>query len=280
MRGHTTGGRPSGARPAPGARRLGVAVSIVLVAGATAATATLARARNAPSSAAAAQDRAVSAAELARFLAGVRGLNPVACELALRAVDGRGNWWGRLGVAPGAVDTAAQGLVYDVMHGTLGADAVAPLRDALADADPCARRVAAPLLARVDAPGGVEALVAALRASAVGTRAAAAVGLGFAGRRHADPGGAAPALVAALRDADANVRTASAWALGRLSAREAVPALLEALRDARADVRESAAGALGEIEDPRAVDPLAAALRGDADPRVRRAAAWALGQMK
>lgn len=287
MRGHTTGGRPPGARPAPGARRPGAArvgavLSIFLVAGVMATSATLARARGAPGAAAAAEQQAVGAAEVTRLLAGVRGVNPVACELALRAVDGRGNWFGRFGAAPGAVDTAAQGLVHDVINGALGPEVIPPLRDALVDADPCVRRVAAPLLARVDAPGGVQALVSALRASAAGTREAAAIGLGFAGRRRADvePGGAAAALVSSLRDAEVNVRSAAAWALGRLEARDAVPALIAALRDAHVDVRESAAGALGEIEDPRAVEPLATALRGDADARVRRAAAWALGQIK
>jgi len=288
------GGRPSGARPAPGARAhapavritTAVAVSVFLVAGAVAMRASAGRARGAPSAAAAVLEPEVGPAEIARLLAGVRGATPIACELALRAVDTQGGWFGRYGTAPGAVDTAAQGLVHDVTNGVLGPDVVPPLRDALTDADACVRRTAAPLLGRVEGTAGVDALVAALRASASGTREVAAIGLGFAGRRRtetaaASAGAAAgPALIAALRDGEAEVRTAAAWALGRLEVHDAVPALMTAMRDPSAWVRESAAAALGEIEDPRAVEPLATALTGDADPRVRRAAAWALGQMK
>jgi hypothetical protein len=292
------GGRPPGARPAPGARppapgagpavRLttAVAVSVFLVAGAVTTHVSTGRARGAPSAAAAVLEPEVGPAQVARLLAGVRGASPIACELALRAVDMQGGWFGRYGSAPGAVDTAAQGLVHDVSNGVLNADVVPPLRDALADADPCVRRTAAPLLGRVEGTAGVDALVAALRASAPGTREVAAIGLGFAGRRRTEMAAAAagasagPALIAALRDGEAGVRTAAAWALGRLDVHDAVPALMTAMRDPSAWVRESAAAALGEIEDPRAVEPLAAALSGDAEPRVRRAAAWALGQMK
>jgi HEAT repeat protein len=45
-------------------------------------------------------------------------------------------------------------------------------------------------------------------------------------------------------------------------------------------VRRAVAYALGAIEDAAAVVPLTGALREDRDADVRRAAAWALGQIK
>jgi HEAT repeat protein len=52
-----------------------------------------------------------------------------------------------------------------------------------------------------------------------------------------------------------------------------------ALKDADPHVRRQAAWALGEIADPRAAGPLASALK-DASAEVRRQAAWALGEME
>jgi HEAT repeat protein len=71
----------------------------------------------------------------------------------------------------------------------------------------------------------------------------------------------------------------AAWALGELEQRAAVPPLVTALKERSALVRATAARALGELEDPAAVVPLTAALAGDGDVEVRRAAAWALGEI-
>ena len=92
---------------------------------------------------------------------------------------------------------------------------------------------------------------------------------------------AAEALVSAVRrDANEAVREMAAWSLSesdRSSA--AIDALGAALRDASPKVRRTAAWSLGNIGDSRAVDALVVAL-GDAEPGVRSAAAWALGNVE
>ncbi|AHG87779.1 HEAT repeat-containing PBS lyase [Gemmatirosa kalamazoonensis] len=210
------------------------------------------------------------------LLAAVRGTGPVACELAVRTVSGR-NWNGR-GGDPTSADTAARSLVDDVVTMNADASSVPSLRAALGDADACVRRVAAPLLGRVDDQAATDALLAALRDASAPTRVAGATGLAYGGRRRA--AAARDPLVAALRDADAGVRAASAWALGQLRVPGTTPLLVAALRDRDAAVRRAVAVALGSLEDAAAVDALVAALRDDADPLVRQAAAWALGQIK
>ena len=57
----------------------------------------------------------------------------------------------------------------------------------------------------------------------------------------------------------------------------AIPQLRRLIDDPRGDVREGATEALGHIADPAARQALQAALQSP-DPRVRRAAAEALGQ--
>jgi hypothetical protein len=264
-----TGGRPR-ARLAPGALAIAsVLASVLLV--------VLQRAPRARAAVVAEEgpggtpNGALDPRRVESFLTAVRGTGAVACELAVRSVSGR-NWNGRGG------DPAARTLVDDVLMRNADAAAVPALRTALGDADACVRRVAAPILGRVDDPSATRALLDALRDPSAPTRAAGATGLAYSGRRRAadvrDP------LVAALRDADAAVRAASAWALGELRVAGVTSAIAELLRDRDTGVRRAAAVALGSLEDPAAVAPLVTALRDDADPGVRQAAAWALGQLK
>lgn len=179
------------------------------------------------------------------FLGAVRGANPVLCDLAARSIDGRWGWSNGYGNVPaGSRDARTQEILRTVTSELQDPSVVPALRTALSDADPCVRRMAAPLLGRMNAPQAFAALQSALRAEDAATREMAALGLGFA-----DDARAVPGLVEALRDAVPAVRAMSAWALGA-------------------------------TEDPAAVAPLVAVLRGDADPAVRRAAAWALGQIE
>jgi hypothetical protein len=212
-------------------------------------------------------------AMLGVFLASVRGANPVLCVLAARAVDGRGGWNGDFGIPPFG-DERVRNVERAVVHGDLDATAVPTLRAALASDDACTRRMAAPLLGRVDHASAREALRQALRDPNAAVREGAALGLGFANDRSALSG-----LVAALGDGEERVRAMAAWALGELEQRAAVPPLVTALKDRSALVRATATRALGELEDPAAVVPLTAALAGDGDVEVRRAAAWALGEI-
>lgn len=146
----------------------------------------------------------------ADLLARVRGLDPVACELAARAVRSR-NWWG----GPAEPAASDDPRVAEIVRWALdagGPGAVPVLAAGLADADPCVRRVAAIRLGRIEDPAATGALVRALGSPQAGEREAAALGLGIA----EDPE-AVPALVRALEGDDSpRVRRAAAWALGEL----------------------------------------------------------------
>ena len=189
----------------------------------------------------------------AALLATVRGADPVVCELAVRAVDGRHGWSSTADELAGVGATLSplqratiQWAVDDGDDAGEGADPVVvePLAAALRDPDACVRRMAALKLGRTAHPRAVEALTAALAGAEPGLRAVGALGLGYA----EDPASIEP-LGRALGDASAEVRAAAAWALG-------------------------------EIEDPRAIPHLVPILQGDADPAVRRVAAWALGSIE
>ena len=183
-------------------------------------------------------------AAVVAFLAAVRGVDPVVCDLAVRTVDQGWGWGGAETPASAAArDARVREILRAVTRDLREATVVPPLRAGLSDTDPCVRRMSGPLLGRSSAPGAYAALEQALRAPDVETREMAALGLGVA-----DSAAAVPALVTALGDDSPRVRAMAAWALGR-------------------------------IEEPAAVEPLARALRSDADAVVRRTAAWALGQI-
>ena len=90
------------------------------------------------------------------------------------------------------------------------------------------------------------------------------------------------ALVRAMNDGDADVRLAAVQSLGEMDGDStAVTALSNALRsDSDARVRKMAAWALGQIESNAAVPALTYALQNDKDVDVRRTSVWALGQIE
>ena len=176
--------------------------------------------------------------------------------------------------------------------------ALAALRAALQnDKSPRVREAAASALGRVGADDpareasllsaqrlAVPVLIAALKDTASGTRAAAAESLGRLGQMSEE---AVPALVETFKDrkADRFVRGYAAFAIGRIDgggARAAVPALGAALVDAEApvEVRRSAAEALRALgtDAAGATEQLGQALK-DKSVAVRRTAAAALGQV-
>jgi HEAT repeat protein len=65
-----------------------------------------------------------------------------------------------------------------------------------------------------------------------------------------------------------------------VESRDATPALTRLLGDGQPRVRRAAARALGRIEDDTAIPALAQLLARDTDASVRRAAAWALGKIE
>lgn len=222
-------------------------------------------------------ERGVDSARVDELLRAARGANAVMCEMAATTVDGRSGWWSHLDAsfrAGGSSDAAARDVMAWVRHEQVDAAAVPLLRAALADPDWCVRRVAAPLLARVDAEPARQAMLAALEATDAVTREMGALALGF----DEDPR-SIPPLVARLRDDAPRVRATAAWALGEIENRQAVRPLIDALRDSDALVRESAARALGQVEDAAAVPALTDLLTSDGEAPVRRVAAWALGEI-
>ena len=207
-----------------------------------------------PAAQAQSADPAIPADSLAvALLATVRGSDSVVCELAVRAIDGRHGWSSTADelAGVGAPLTALQRATVQWAVGDEDGEpsgaaptSVAPLATALADADPCVRRIAALKLGRMRDPRGIDALRAALASSNADQRAIGALGLGYA----EDPA--------------------------------AIDALGGALDDASPDVRAAATWALGEIEDARAIPLLIPVLGEDEDPAVRRVAAWALGEIE
>jgi HEAT repeat protein len=205
-----------------------------------------------PEAEAAVTDPALSSDTLATaLLAMVRGADPVVCELAVRAVDGRHGWSSTVDELAGVGATLTP-LQRATVHWAVGdgkrmdrdAASIEPLAAGLRDVDPCVRRMAALKLGRTRAPRAIAELRAALTAPDPGLRAAGALGLGYA----EEPG-----------------------TLGDLA---------DALGDDSAAVRATAAWALGSIEDERAIPRLLPVLSDDADPNVRKAAAWALGEIE
>jgi hypothetical protein len=88
-------------------------------------------------------------------------------------------------------------------------------------------------------------------------------------------------LARALTDSDVDVRIEAAQSLGQMDGDSvAIAALSRALReDADARVRKMAAWALGNIEDEAGLPALTYALKNDRDLEVRRTSVWALGQI-
>ena len=182
-------------------------------------------------------------AALSRLLASVRGANPLSCELASRMVDGRSFWnsGGRSGLVE--MDSAASALIRWVHSRHTDGRVVPRLIASLRDGDACVRRIAGGMLGRVDHPSALSALITALDDASAGTREVAAIGLGLQ-----EDSSAVPALVARLRDSVADVRRTAAWALGVIEHKSAMMPLVELLgRDPDPRVREAAAWAIGEV---------------------------------
>lgn len=185
---------------------------------------------------------------LGAVLGGMRGADPVACELALVALEGRS--YGRSGIRADVEGIAPAGVAAGELLAWVGSPPrddprlVPPLAEALSGPDPCVARSAARLLGRLGTDPAVAALRAGARAADAATRRNAVIGLGLAERPETGPD-----LHARLSDDDASVRASAAWALGEMEDRAAVPALIRALgQDADATARRAAAWALGRIE--------------------------------
>lgn len=147
-----------------------------------------------------------------------------------------------------------------------GSAAAAAARTRLSDPQAAVRREAL----RVLAAGGLEPDEALLDDSDTLVRALAAVLL------HGNAERADRVLTRLVRADDPELRAAAMTAIGIAPRPDTEQFAREGLRDPAWPVRSEAAKALAAIAGDRAIDPLVAAL-GDGDPRVRLAAAEALG---
>lgn len=126
----------------------------------------------------------------------------------------------------------------------------------------------------------VEPLVERLKDAAGRVRRSAAEALGFLGERRAAPAllGALPALLRALEDPGIALRKKAAEALGKIGDPDVLAALAGRLRTGSVPEKWAAAETLADWRAPEAVPPLAAAL-SDPSARVRKRAAYALGNL-
>lgn len=170
-------------------------------------------------------------------------------------------------------------------RGRLSPPDSARLLQALAADDACVRELAARILAHQRDSALAAPLAARLGAAAAPTRAAAAFTLGLAAPAGGLDALAIDALARALADTSSDVRANAAWALGRARAGRALPLLVAHAGDADPRVRAAVVTAAGRLASTRSVDSVRVpattgvfvrVLRQDPDPRVRRAAAWAL----
>ena len=140
----------------------------------------------------------------------IRGLDPVACELASRAVRSQ-NWWGGQ-AEPAASDDPMVAAIVSWALDAGGPSAVPVLGGGLSDPDPCVRRVAAIRLGRIEDPAALDRLRRSLESTNADEREVAALGLGISENPEA-----VPALVGRLEgDESPRVRRAAAWALGEI----------------------------------------------------------------
>jgi beta-lactamase regulating signal transducer with metallopeptidase domain len=163
---------------------------------------------------------------------------------------------------------------------SFGKPSFEPLKNSLADARGAVRRNAAWAIGELtnmrdgERAGAVPQLISLLSDSDEWVRMASARALGeIRDERAADK------LIAALADGEWRVRQVAAWALSELKDEGAVEALCRLLvSDAQGEVRQTAAMALGEIRSQKALPSLKQAL-GDAQPRVREKAKWAISEI-
>ena len=166
--------------------------------------------------------------------------------------------------------------------GTFHDPALSPIFQAAAhDPDAGVRAAAIMALGRLNPIEGsahqeetIAVLVRAIRDAHPLVRRAAAWALG----RVRDPR-AVSALREAAGDRDAAVRAAAVEALGEREDEAVLPTLLERVHDKDAFVRRQAARALGRLRAQAATTPLIARVTREKDPEVKRAIAWALGEI-
>ncbi|MEZ4325939.1 MAG: HEAT repeat domain-containing protein [Polyangiales bacterium] len=158
----------------------------------------------------------------------------------------------------------------------LGARAIKPLLEALADDDPRQQRIAVEILGHLGNPNAAGPLLAlAENAERDGDlRMRALTGAGAVA-----PESLAPRFAALATGPESRLRATAAWSLARMGGRRAAPVLRSLLGEGDRSVRAFAALGLGRIRELGAAAALRTLLVDDPDPSVRACAAWALGRL-
>jgi HEAT repeat protein len=215
-------------------------------------------------------------ARVESYLAAVRGMEPMYCEML---VDQVGNFWNssgdfRIGLL--AESNRSWEVARDSLYGAT-TDPAALRREVrgLDDANPCVRRAAAKLLGR-SGPAGYNAIREALRSGSERVREAAALAAG----QNDEAVALADDLLRATRDQNPSVVAMATWALSEFEKPEHLNRLAELARHPEVRVRRAAAHGVGHIELPARVVPALLPLLGDDDAGVRYYAASGLGNQE
>lgn len=213
-------------------------------------------------------------ARVEAFLGALHATDPMICEMV---TDQLGNFWSSSGDdGVGLIDGVSRS--WEESRDSLASpvtDAAAQRRviKALGDDDTCVRRAAAKMAGR-STPALSAALKTALRSGSPRVREAAALAMG-----HGDEKEFKDNLDRATRDDSPAVVAMATWALGELELpAETEGRLIELAGSRDVRVRRTAAWGLGQNEDIRGVPALVSLLR-DADASTRAIAAEALGQL-
>jgi HEAT repeat protein len=241
------------------------------------------------------EDAVLAELERAEFLACLSCIDPVmklVDDARPRVRQAAGWWLTRRGVRSVVMqdmtarlteqDPVAARNAADVLRGMRDPAALPALHQYLtAPLDEESGRAAALAIGAIGSPNSLAALAGALKSPLAGVRAQATASLrdlrAPVGQRTVSTADAT--LMALFGDADANVRMQAAYTAGHWKDRAAVTPLAQLVAgDSMPQVRKAAAWALGEIGDGTARAALTGAVT-DADPLVRSIANAALGRL-
>ncbi|QEM70034.1 HEAT repeat domain-containing protein [Geobacter sp. FeAm09] len=149
------------------------------------------------------------------------------------------------------------------------------LRPLLRDADPEVRAAVATAIERLEATGGIDEILHALKTGNTGARVAAIHALGEIGGDRA----VAPLVYCAGRP-EADIRSAAVEALGRLAVPSTLPVLLERLDDENTAIRGRAIGALAAFPPSQLLYERLRPFLAAADGTLEAEAALALARLK
>lgn len=196
---------------------------------------------------------------------------PIFRKLVVDLYDQMTSPWIQLATSSGESRAAAEANLR-----RLGARAIKPLLEALADDDPRQQRIAVEVLGHLGNPNAAGPLLALAeneeRDGDLRMRA-------LTGAGAVAPEALAPRFLVLATGAESRLRGTAAWSLARMGGRRVVPMLRGLLGEGDRSVRAFAALGLGRARERAAGPALRGLLVDDPDPSVRACAAWALGRL-